>query len=145
LPDAIGIGLAPQSAAKAASLWKRSMFLAGGDQQLAGVSGRDAEQSCRSWSRGRDERRQLPVELGDLVVQERDAACEAAQSELRRVGRLAEPVSVRAQLPAERGFAFERAPDRKPLAQLAGGCADQVAELHDRRRAGLHSAVTRDP
>jgi len=26
LPDATGIGLAPQSAAKAASLWRRSMF-----------------------------------------------------------------------------------------------------------------------
>src|SRR5881398_707324 len=67
------------------------------ERELAGVSGRDPERCDYAWGGGRDERRELPVELGDLVVKECDASREAAESERRGVERLAEPVSVRAQ------------------------------------------------
>ena len=47
--------------------------LAGGDEQLPGVPGRDAQQLRGAWSGPRDERLELGVELGDLGVEDVDA------------------------------------------------------------------------
>ncbi len=58
------------------------MFLAGGDEQLAGVAGGDGKELGRARGGGRDQGGQVPVEVGDLLVELLDATTEREQREL---------------------------------------------------------------
>jgi hypothetical protein len=75
-PEATGIGLAPQSAAKAPSVTESVDVLVSGDQELAGVAGGDREQLRGARRGGGDKGLEVRVERGDLVVEFADSAGE---------------------------------------------------------------------
>ena len=102
------------------------------------------EQRRGAWGGGRDQRRELRVELGDLVVEERDARGEAAQRELGGLTGSLRLAGVGAQAPAEGGLALQRLARGELLAQLAGRGEDQIAELQHRGGARLHRALAGD-
>lgn len=72
-PEDAGIGLAPQSAANAPLAVEALDVLAGGDEQLPRVAGRDSQQLGCARRGARDERLELLIELGDLAVELLDA------------------------------------------------------------------------
>ena len=119
--------------------------LSGGDEQLAGVAGRDAKQRNGPRSSSCDERSELRVEVCEFIVQECDTACETAQRELGGVGRVGEVRGVRPQAATEGGPADQRLAFAELFAQVAGRGDQQISELHDGDRAGLHRAVSCDP
>ena len=118
--------------------------LAARDEHLAGVAGGDAQQRGGSRRGGRDERLEVSVELGDLVVEEGDPAREAAQRELRGADRLVDAGGVGTEAPAQRGLGGQRLAGGELLTQVAGRGEDQVAELDHRGRPGLDRALARD-
>ena len=117
--------------------------LSGGDEELAGVAGRDPEQLVVRGAAGANELLELSVENGDLIVESVDPSGDRAQRELRCVGKVAELAWCRAQPAAEGGLAAERLAAGELVAELLRGGDDQVAELDDRGAAGLHGAVAR--
>src|SRR5436853_16796 len=76
--------------------------LAGGDEQLAGVLGGDAEQADRAWRGDRDERGKMSVEHFDLAFELAYAFGDAAECELGRLQRLVQSRPVGPQPQAER-------------------------------------------
>jgi len=100
--------------------------LAGGDEQLAGVAGGDAQQLSRA-RRGRlDERLELDVEVGDLGVERVDPAGERAQRELRGLGGPMQLARAGPQAATERGLAADRLALGELFAQLLRGGHDQL-------------------
>ena len=118
--------------------------LPGGDEQLAGVAGRDAEQLDRAWCGGRDELLELAVQGGDLLIKRLDPLSGRPQRELRSLRRGPELPARRAESSADGDLAAQRLAVRELIAQLLRGGDDQVAELDQRGAARLHGAVASD-
>jgi len=79
--------------------------LARGDQELAGVPGRNGEQLGGARRGGGDQRREPFIEGEDLAVELGDAPGERAQRELGGLQRLVQTLQIGAQTGAERGLA----------------------------------------
>jgi hypothetical protein len=82
--------------------------LAGGDEQLSGVPGRDAKQLGCAWRGARDEVIELLVERCDLRVEVLDAPGQAAQRELGGLPRLVDGIDRATQLATQRGLGADR-------------------------------------
>jgi hypothetical protein len=98
--------------------------LSGGDEQLAGVAGRDAKQLGRARRGGRDERGEVFVERSDLLVELLDASRERAEREPRALGGLSQVGGVRSQAQAEAGLAECRLALRELVAEGVGSGDD---------------------
>ena len=106
--------------------------LAGGEQELSGVPGGDPEQGGGPGGGARDQGRELPVELGDLLSRRAIRLARLRSASLAALTGSCRATVVWAQPPAKAGLALQRLGARELLAELAGRGEDQIAELQDR-------------
>ena len=107
------------------------------------MAGRDAEELGGAWRGCANERFELAVEVGDLVVECADAAGDRSQRELGGLAGRGELVERWPEAAAERGFAAQRLATFEQVAEFLRGGDDQPAELEDRCGAGLDRALAR--
>jgi hypothetical protein len=136
LPDEAGTGSAAQRCANRL-VGEPGDVLAGGDEELGGVVGADAEPDQSPGRSAPNQAGELLVEAGDLGVEAFDPASGAAQRRLGGVGGLVELGCVRSEAGADPGPGGERFADGKLLADRRGGGNDQVAELAEGGSTGL--------
>src|SRR4051812_41001595 len=108
------------------------------------MAGGDCEQlRCARRGRG-DERPEMRIERGDLLVKIADTSGERPQRNLGRLQRLVQAVRVGAQTGAEARLAAAGLALAQWLAELVRRGHDQLGELVERRATGLDRALARD-
>ena len=137
LPEATGIGAAPQRRAKAALPWMRSALVAAVMRSLAAV---DAEAwPAQQGRRGRSHQGgQVAIGGADLVVEDADALGQGSQGESGCVGGLGQsgPVGLQCAEGAQQCCARHAL---EGLAELLGGGDDERVGLVHRLGSLLHA------
>src|ERR1700733_6859658 len=118
--------------------------LPGGDEQLTGVPGGDAEQLDGARCGSRDEWLEFVIQVGDFEIESLDPLSDRAQRELRCPGRGSEIATGSTKSRADGDLSAKRLAVRELIAELLWSGDEQVADLHQRGAAGFHGAVTSD-